>query len=89
MRHLKLFRLERSAEQLGVKVQQCLHLVEMATTLLQTEPVLDEIPRMRLEILERQAKKNLGKWQKKWLLCQVEIAGQQAAMAKAAELKGG
>lgn len=85
-RYIKLFRLERLAEQLAAKMQQCLHLAEMAATLLQTEPVLADIPRMRLQILERQAKSNLGRWQKQWLLCQVDIAGQQAAMAKAKAL---
>ncbi|MEO7313383.1 MAG: helix-turn-helix transcriptional regulator [Chitinophagaceae bacterium] len=88
-RRLKLYRLERSAEQLYVKVQQGLHLIEMAASILQTEPVLDELARLRLELLERQAKQKLTQWQKKWLLCQVEIAGQKAAMANAVELKGG
>jgi transcriptional regulator with XRE-family HTH domain len=85
-RYIKLYRLERLAEKLAAKMQQCLNLAAMAAALMQTEPVLAGIPRMRLQVLERQAKSNLSRWQKQWLLCQVDIAGQQAAMAKAKAL---
>ena len=83
---LKLGKLLLLTENIENKMQIAKTMITVTQALL-TVKNQDETTRMQQQVMQRQAAEKLVRYQQQWIGCQITIAGLQASIDKAIELK--
>jgi transcriptional regulator with XRE-family HTH domain len=86
IRNVKLGKLELLAERLENKMANANTMIAVTTAHLKLKGQ-PELQQMQLTVFQRQAGERRDRFQQQWLGCQVEMAGLQAAIDKAMDMK--